>query len=330
MTVTETPNYVAMDLDEEEDLFFGQLGPVKRDSRPTDSGALPATLANAKRQRVDQQDKGKGKGGKGKGKAKGKEGPRQQEHPKQGWPYHDGSEASQGNPWTSERGLPPLHEDSRWGSDRTLNYNTRERLEWMENRVQRLTQLTLRQEQLLVNIRQDMMMYLFVRSGDTGMIPVLCQSADRWRQLKEDTPEKLSMSLKLAMFKQLLISLQERLTATAKDAKAMEHAQSLGWLDKDQQWKVLRWNSTKQHLEVEETVKPTSTSDLISQIVQVRKGVTEDSLLRFKSIRRLSPDVKADWIQFQLVISLRAEASHFGRPCRRGSAKPRGTRWGVV
>ena len=170
----------------------------------------------------------------------------------------------------------------------------------MENRVHRLTQLALRQEQLLANVRQDMMLYLFVRSGDTGLIPVLCQSADRWRQLKEESPGQISMSLKLAMFKQLLISLQERLTETAKDAKAMDHAKSLGWLDQDQQWRVLRWNSTQQHLEVEEG---------FSQIVQVRKGVTEDSLLRFKSIRRLSPDVKADWIQFQLAISLRAEAS---------------------
>ena len=161
----------------------------------------------------------------------------------------------------------------------------------MENRVQRLTQLALRQEQLLANLRQDMMLYLFVRSGDTGLIPVLCQSADRWRQLKEESPGQISMFLKLAMFKQLLISLQERLTETAKDAKAMDYAKSLGWLDQDQQWRVLRWNSTQQHLEVEESIKPTSTNDLIGQNVQVRKGVTEDSLLRFKSIRRLSPDV---------------------------------------
>ena len=178
----------------------------------------------------------------------------------------------------------------------------------MENRVQRrLTQLALRQEQLLTNLRQDMMLYLFVRSGDAGLIPVLCQSADRWRQLKEEG--QISMSLKLAMFKRLLISLQERLTETAKDSKAMDHAKGLGWLDQEQQWRVLRWNSQQQHLEVDESLKPTSTSDLIGQIIQVRKGVNEDSLLRFKSLRRLSPDVKADWIQFQLAISLRAEAA---------------------
>ncbi|CAE7225407.1 unnamed protein product, partial [Symbiodinium necroappetens] len=101
----------------------------------------------------------------------------------------------------------------------------------------------------------------------------------------------------------------ERLTETAKDSKAMDHAKSRGWLDQDQHWRVLRWNSLQQHLEVDESLKPTSTSDLIGQIIQVRKGVTEDSLLRFKSLRRLSPDVKADWIQFQLVISLRAEVA---------------------
>ena len=268
-----------MDLDEQEHLFFAHLGPMKRDSRPSNPGALPASLGTAKRQRVDQQDKGKGKGGKGKGKAKGKGSTRQQGATQPVWAYNDGSGAYQSSPWTPERSLPPLGEEPRWGPNRAPHYDNQERLDWMENRVQRLTQLALRQEQLLANVRQDMMLYLFVRSGDTGLIPVLCQSADRWRQLQEESPGQISMSLKLAMFKQLLISLQERLTETAKDAKAMDHAKSLGWLDQDQQWRVLRWNSTQQHLEVEESIKPTSTNDLISQIVQVRKGVTEDSLL---------------------------------------------------
>ncbi|CAE7266338.1 unnamed protein product [Symbiodinium microadriaticum] len=253
-----------MDLDEQERLFFAQMGPIK-------------TKARAKEAKEKERRRAGGAMSPPRGSTTlAPEGPRTMDEPK-------------------------------WESSRTTNYDRQERLDWMENRVQRLTQLALRQEQLLTNLRQDMLLYLFVRSGDAGLVPVLCQSADRWRQLKEEG--QINMSLKLAMFKQLLMSLQERLTETAKDSKAMDHAKSLGWLDQDQQWRVLRWNPLQQHLEVEESLKPTSTSDLIAQIIQVRKGVTEDSLLRFKSLRRLSPDVKADWIQFQIAISLRAEAA---------------------
>ena len=154
-----------------------------------------------------------------------------------------------------------------------------------------------------------MMLYLFVRSGEKGMIPVMCQAADKWRQLKEESPEKLQMSLKLAMFKQLLISLYERLTTTQQDAQAMAHAKSLGWLDEDQSWRILRWNPAQQSLEVDQSCQPVPTKDLLDQITNVRKAINEDSLLRFKSLRRLSSDVTAEWIQFQIAISLRMEAA---------------------
>ena len=63
------------------------------------------------------------------------------------------------------------------------------------------------------------MLYLFVRSGEQGMVSILCQAADKWRSLKEESPEKQGYSLKLAMFKQLLISVHERLTETAKNPR---------------------------------------------------------------------------------------------------------------
>ena len=92
----------------------------------------------------------------------------------------------------------------------------------MTNRMNTLMQLVLRQEQTVASLRQDMVVYLFVRSGPEGMIPVFCEAADKWRTMKEETPDKLTYSLKLTMFKQLLTSLHQRLTETYKDAEAME------------------------------------------------------------------------------------------------------------
>ncbi|CAE7716672.1 unnamed protein product [Symbiodinium necroappetens] len=58
-------------------------------------------------------------------------------------------------------------------------------------------------------------------------------------------------------------------------------------------------------LEVDPTVRAVPSKDLLSQLVQMRRGSTEETILRFHSLRHLSPAVKADWIQFQLVVSLR-------------------------
>ena len=57
----------------------------------------------------------------------------------------------------------------------------------------------------------------------------------------------------------------------------------------------------RQHL------RPVPTEDLLTQLVQMRKAVTEDSLLRFKSVKKLATEVTAEWIQFQICISLHQE-----------------------
>ncbi|OLP95169.1 hypothetical protein AK812_SmicGene22731 [Symbiodinium microadriaticum] len=78
--------------------------------------------------------------------------------------------------------------------------------------------------------------------------------------MKEESPGQLTFSLKLTMFKQLLISLRERLTDTHKDPAAMEHAKTLGWIDGDQNWKTLKWNPMHQNLEVDPSFRPATLS----------------------------------------------------------------------
>ncbi|CAE7252111.1 unnamed protein product [Symbiodinium sp. CCMP2592] len=279
-----------MDLDAQEKLFWSQAGPVKRETEEN----RPDQTFN-KRQRLGNQNKGKGKSdGKGKSKGKGKGGtplPKAQ-NTAASWAYTGGS---------------GLELDSPWSTTKDLADPTGSEMEWMEQRVSKLTQLVLRQEQMITALKQDMVLHLFIRSGPEGMIPVLCDTADKWRTMKEESPEKITYSLKLVMLKQLLITFHQRLTETAKDAEAMARAQKLGWIDDQQQWKHLKWNATTQALEVDATLRPIPTSDLLAQLVNVRKAVNEESLLRFKSVRRLTPEVTSEWIQFQIILSMRQE-----------------------
>ncbi|CAE7475477.1 Pol [Symbiodinium sp. CCMP2592] len=179
--------------------------------------------------------------------------------------------------------------------------------EWMEYRMNRLSQLVLRQEQIISAIRQDLVLYLFVRSGPEGMVPVLCEAAEKWRKMKEEEPEKITYSLKLMLFKQLLITLHQRLTNMIADEDALAKAKNLNWIDDQKHWKHLTWNPSKQCLEVDNSVRPIPAEDLLAQLVQMRKAVTEETLVRFKSMRKLTTEVTSDWIQFQICLSLRPE-----------------------
>ena len=177
--------------------------------------------------------------------------------------------------------------ETPWGREDTLTEyrESDQHPEWLETKVHRLTQLVLRQEQTLASLRQDMVMHLFMKNGKSGMIPVLCDAANKWRATKEEEPTKLSYSLKLALFKQLLIMLHERLGETSQKEEAMTHAKSLGWVDAEMNWQTLRWNPGQQALEVDSSVRAAPTKDLLSQLVLMRKGATEETILRFRSLR---------------------------------------------
>ena len=71
-------------------------------------------------------------------------------------------------------------------------------------------------------------------------MPVMCEAADKWRKMKEETLEQFTFSLKLAVFKQLLMSLHQRLTETTKDGAAMERAAALNWVDDQKSWRHLQ------------------------------------------------------------------------------------------
>ena len=169
-----------MDMDDQEQLFFGHLGPVKREPRATENGTIPPTLGPAKRQRLEPQDRSKGKGGKGKNKGKGKGNPLPgQSLHHGGYPmsqargYSTGSGEELPAPWAGDRAAPNLGDNSSWMGDRTsqrLGRDHRESADWMEHRVTRLTQLVLRQEQTLANLRQDMMLYLLGQGDDPGNV----------------------------------------------------------------------------------------------------------------------------------------------------------------
>ena len=284
-----------MDLDAQERLFWMQAGPLKREPEESKSSA-PVEREVTKRQRLDTQSKGKGKGHKGKNKGFSKSGPPSlvAAASNSSWQgdYTGGFDEQMAGPWHStQTGHLGMEGDQ----------------EWMTHRMNTLAQLVLRQEQTLASLRQDLVIYLFVRSGREGMVPVLCEAADKWRTLKETEPDKLTYSLKLAMFKQLLISLHQRLSETIKDKEAMERATSLNWVDEKQHWRHLNWSPVQQRLEIDQSLRPIPTEDLLTQLVQVRKAVTEESLLRFKSVKKLSKEVTADWIQFQICVSLRPE-----------------------
>eukprot|EP00439_Symbiodinium_sp_Y106_P007872 s6542_g1.t1 len=255
-----------MDLDSEEAKFFGRT-----ELDPWNGGWFAARPEGESSTYPMTKGKGKGKKGKGKGRGKGKESP-----PPPTWDYTNGLDVWE-HPWPSHTRSPQSH-----------HYTGEE--EYYQQHLRNLTRLVLQQEQTIASPRQDVTLYLFVKTGQGSI---------------EDSPHTLTYSLKIAMFKQLMIELHGRLTAVAKAPEEMEKAKKLNWVDERGHWRVLKWNPQKQELQVDESRPTVPTEDLLKQTVELRKGISEEALHRFRSYKKMTDQPTTEWMQFRLEVSLR-------------------------
>ena len=207
------------------------------------------------------------------------------------WDYTNGLDVWE-HPWPSHTRSPQSH-----------HYIGEE--EYYQQNLRNLTRLVLQQEQTIASLRQDVTLYLFVKTGQGSIVTLLHQTAEKWRREKEDSLQTLTYSLKIAMFKQLMIELHGRLTAVAKAPEEMEKAKKLNWVDERGHWRVLKWNPQKQELQVDEGRPTVPTEDLLKQTAELRKGISEEALHRFRSYKKMTDQPTTEWMQFRLEISLR-------------------------
>ena len=128
------------------------------------------------------------------------------------------------------------HHDRRWGGP----WGQDMALHDLQTTVQRLSQLTLRHEYALGNLRQDTSMCLFVKPGAEGLIPILFSASEKWNRTQEENPHLIDSSLRIVLMKAFLIELCNRLANTAKSEETMQAAKAMGWLTETGEW-MLRW-----------------------------------------------------------------------------------------
>ncbi|CAE7741462.1 pol [Symbiodinium sp. CCMP2592] len=279
----------ALEMTAQERLFFGGVCPSlqsKREreegpseKRPRTADALASFQSSAAAQ-MPQAPKGKGKGkNKGKATAKGQWGGWNRQSTTWGqdnWPAGQGAWST---PWTSEYGLPDM--------------------------VQKLTSLAIKHEYAINSMMQDHTLYLFVKPGDEGLLPILFATSEKWNATQQTDPSQITEPLRLVMMKAFLIELGQRLKATKDQPESMQKAKELGWLTEQGQWKTLVWDPTAQDLREKQGGKLHVTDDLIGQSVELRKLITDETLFRFQSLRGLSRAPQTAWVQLAIEVSVR-------------------------
>ncbi|OLP75598.1 hypothetical protein AK812_SmicGene44580, partial [Symbiodinium microadriaticum] len=175
----------------------------------------------------------------------------------------------------------------------------------LQSTVQRLSQLTLRHEFALGNLRQDTSMCLFVKPGAEGLIPILFSASEKWNRTQEENPHLIDSSLRIVLMKAFLIELCNRLTSTAKSEESMQAARSMGWLTDAGEWKTLKWDPALEKLQEVPDAPTKTTERLILEANELRKTINAENLYRFQSVYGLRKDHQTSWVKLAIEVSLR-------------------------
>ena len=153
---------------------------------------------------------------------------------------------------------------------------------------------------------QDTRLYLFLKPNqEYSVLPLMLQLATEWRATMEQTPEKLTMSLREVMIRGLLKEWRARLQAFQSNEEARGTAQRLQWLDSLGHWNHMRWCPTKQDLVLTEKTESQSTEEILKQIGELEDMISGDSIRTFKSLKHLRESYQTEWVQFLVEIQLR-------------------------
>ena len=237
------------------------------------AGTMFVGLTNPAHQAKEKgAQKGKGKGSKG---AKGQN--------SRGWGSYQGRDWNQSQwstPWPSQSAeLPDL--------------------------VHRLSQIVVKHEYAINNLKQDSTVYLFIKPGAQGLLPILFNTSEKWNRVQREHPEQTEESLRIVLLKAFLLELGQRLRNYKESEEAQAAAKELGWLTEDGRWKAVAWNPTVGALEEVPKGHTWTTDAIVAETVELRKLVTQDNIYRFQSIKGLTKEPQTAWVQLALEVSMR-------------------------
>ena len=259
-----------------------------------DSAMPQAAQASNSSQATTPPSTAKGKG-KGKGKSKSKQPPKGKGKSKNRISGNaPNALSSEEDPW----GMSTWDEPPNWSSYQTAQQSN--------DLLMKVAKIALRHELQLHSLQQDTRLYIFLKPNqEYSVLPLMLQLATEWRATMEQTPEKLTVSLREVMIRGLLKEWRARLQAFQSNEEARGTAQRLQWLDSVGHWNHMHWCPTKQDLVLTEKTESQSTEEILKQIGELEDMISGDSIRTFKSLKHLRESYQTEWVQFLVEIQLR-------------------------
>ena len=178
----------------------------------------------------------------------------------------------------------------------------------------RLATLTLRHEAQLQMLEVDRSYVLFLNTEPLGVIPLLKEASERWKQLKETG--KVTASLRCTLLTSVLLELQTRVQKVAAEPETRKKCEEAEWCstgeDAGLRWYYKRWDPVAKAAKAVNG-EGLSQAELLANLSLLIQNTKHDGVLhRFHSLRPLATESSAENFTFLLTISTRTagEAVH--------------------
>ncbi|OLP99941.1 hypothetical protein AK812_SmicGene17421 [Symbiodinium microadriaticum] len=174
--------------------------------------------------------------------------------------------------------------------------------------ISMLTTLVLRQEVQLSVRRQDTAYVVFIKThGQDNLAQSLYAIGQKWHQLKQSSPEKLTAPMRSVLFQHFVETIKQKFQQMLATPSSRSHAQELGLIsDNGNAIPALRWDTTsKTHVPDTriEALQPVEIKALLDQLLIL--GSKEFVVTRFHGMRKLSEEYSSPTLGMFLEIGNR-------------------------
>ena len=132
-----------------------------------------------------------------------------------------------------------------------------------------------------------------------------------WRKLKEQSPDKLTSTMRVALVKTMFREFGKRLEMLPKQDEQLQLMRKLGWMQADAlTWHYVKWDPTAERL-VPIQDKPGVTLEQVAAVTASIQQLadSEDAIMRFHPSRPLEKSMGGKNLTFTLQMSLFGDES---------------------
>ena len=175
--------------------------------------------------------------------------------------------------------------------------------------LQALSRVVLQQADQLHRLECDTGFFLVLATAPAAgtVIPTMFNVAELWRKQQAESPELLTCSLGIMMFRCLLQELNNRLCLALKSKEVLDGLAKQEMITDKQDWRYMTWDKDNGKLVPDGTRSPMTTKDLQKSLQEAANMLqnSPEMITRFCSTQKLLPETTNAMIPFLIDVTLR-------------------------